>query len=482
MSNPLMNNGESEPAMRTPRIAVLWTVILAFVVSLVGAMPVANAQDEPKKEEPKAAVKDEPKKEEPKKEEPKPEPKKEEPKTEPKKEDPKPEPKPEPKKPAPKKEDPKPEPKKPESKPEPKKPEPKKPEPKPEPKKPEPKPEPKKPEPKPEPKVEDLKSTTVVINLDNPTGVAVHSSGQVFIASHDGIHRFQPKTNTCPLAISGFDTDVYGKGPKYNIGPLGLAFLNDTTLVVGDGSKPDGEELVRVYSIPAEHPGTYAKADTAAYTFGPIEAGDKSARGEGNYYGVAIVNDEIFVTNNGDDTKGWISRVVAKDGDWKESKLEPFIATKEAVGVDAPVPVSVNTDNQLVVGQMGEVNAPGDSLLTIYNPKDGKLIAKGAMDGLHDVAGLAYSEKTKKWYATDFAWVKPEEGALYELSVEPGKAGDDGVLPLTVKKTKLMSLDKPTDLAFDADGNLYIAVFGTGKEGADTSPGRLIKVEAADLK
>src|SRR5690606_17051521 len=111
---------------------------------------------------------------------------------------------------------------------------------------------------------------------------------------------------------------------------------------------------------------------------------------------------------------------------------------------------------ELVIGQMGEINVdPGDSLLTFYDPANGQLKRKLKLN-LYDVTGLAYSPKTKKLYATDFAWAKPEEGGLFELAIE----GEN------VKTTKIAKLDKPTALAFDKDGRLYVTVIGTASESA----------------
>jgi hypothetical protein len=427
-----------------------WTW-LALLAGLLLIQAPAAAQEEDPKEEPKPAAEEKPA-EQPKPAEPKPE--------EPKPEEPKPaaEPKPAEPKPA------------------------------------EPKPaEPAEPA-EPAAEAKEVTTRTVVINLDNPCGLVVHESGQVFIASHDGVHRFQPADNTCPLAISGFPTDVYGKGPEYKISALGLAFIDKEHLVVADGSRVDGEELARVYKIPEKHPGKYMKEDEAVYTFGPFKAQEGvTVKGEGNFYSAVVVGDRIVFSANGDDTKGWVLQVQKKDGKWDGAEITGYIPTKERVAeagkpVDAPVPVAVGAgdfEGQLVIGQMGEVNVPGDSLLTVYD-MEGKLVALGEMDGLSDVAGLAYSPKTKKWYATDFAWADATQGALYELDIQvgeaPAPAQGGGPKPLTIKKTKLATLDKPTAVVADADGNLYVAVFGTGKEGDQMSPGKLLKISSDQLK
>ena len=191
--------------------------------------------------------------------------------------------------------------------------------------------------------------------------------------------------------------------------------------------------------------------------------------GEGNFYSLAVINGTVFVSSNGDDTKGWIASFSIKDG--KATELTPAIATKEKTKVDAPVPLVKSPDGKLVVGQMGEVNVPGDSLLCIYDPESGEL-EKSWKTGLSDIAGLAYSPKTKKLYCTDFAWAEPDKGGLFELTVEGDK----------VTPKKLAQLDKPTALAFDKDGNLYVAVFGSGKEDDKMTPGKLLMIKAGLLK
>jgi DNA-binding beta-propeller fold protein YncE len=102
-------------------------------------------------------------------------------------------------------------------------------------------------------------------------------------------------------------------------------------------------------------------------------------------------------------------------------------------------------------------------VLAFYDPTNGSLKRK-LKTGLRDVSGLAYSPKTQTLYATDFAWKTPHEGGLFALKIE----GD------TVTTTKIAALDKPTALAFDPAGHLYVSVIGTADKGKGTDPGSLI--------
>ncbi len=309
------------------------------------------------------------------------------------------------------------------------------------------------------------KTTVVSSGLDNPSGLAVqHSTGHIFVAARSGVHRLVTGDKpTLHTEVGSFATDIYGKGPKYNIGPLGVGMLGDEHLVVADGSNLDEKEVVLVMKVGKESPKTPQTAKDAAFVLGPIKAGKDSAKGEGNYYGVAVDKSAIYITCNGDDTKGWVAKSALKDG--KPGELTPFIATKVATNVDAPVGITFSKDGKdLVISQMGEMNVPNDSLLTMYGA-DGKLI-KALKTGLHDIAGLAFSPKTGKLYVVDFAWVKTSDGGLFELTVEGDK----------VTATKVLTLDKPTALTFGKDGKLYITEFGTSTD--DKPVGKIIRVDA----
>jgi glucose/arabinose dehydrogenase len=94
-----------------------------------------------------------------------------------------------------------------------------------------------------------------------------------------------------------------------------------------------------------------------------------------------------------------------------------------------------------------------------------------AKTGLYDIADLAYSPKSGKLYVVDFAWMDTSKGGLFRLDVK--QDGD----AMKVTAEKILSLDKPSALAFSPDGTLYVTVFGTAKEGASKKPGKLLKIE-----
>lgn len=301
----------------------------------------------------------------------------------------------------------------------------------------------------------DVKVETVLGGLSNPCGIAVQpETGVVFVSDSATGRIVRIVDGKAEVVIAGSPKDVYGKGPKYDIGPLGIAFKDKNTLVVGDGGFVDGQECVRVYTIPesGKAPLDYEK-DVAA-KLGPL-AEEGEVKAEGNLYGIAVTAAGIYCTCNGDDTKGWVS--MAEIAGAKYGPLKRFIATKPAVEVDAPVAITISPQGDVVIGQMGEINKPKDGLLTFYQAKTGQKLLNLEM-GLYDPTGLAYSPKGLL-YATDFAWMATGEGGLYRLD----KDTKDG--KTTLKTTKIAGLDKPTALAFGPDGTLYVTVVGATAEG-----------------
>ena len=302
-------------------------------------------------------------------------------------------------------------------------------------------------------------SETLLSGLTNPSGVAVQpETGIVFVADSGTGRVVRVVEGKAEVVIQGFPLDSYGKEPSYAVGPLGLTFLDKDRLVVGGGGLPDGEELLRVYKLPAE--GTIEASEMLAGL--ALPALDQ-LKGEGNFHGVVYIQGALYVSCNGDDSKGWIARA-AVEGD-KVGPLERAIASRELTGVDAPGAVTAAKDGSLVVGQLGEIDVANDSLLCFYEPSGGKLLAKYAT-GLHDITGLAFAP-SGRLYAIEFAWMATDQGGLFQLV-----ANRDN--PLAVEARRLLTLDKPSAITFDDEGAAYITLFGSGD--AEKPSGSLIKI------
>ncbi len=311
---------------------------------------------------------------------------------------------------------------------------------------------------------------TVIERLNNPCGIAIQpETGHVFVADSGALRVIRIVEGKLEPVITGFPKDTYGKGPIYDIGPLGLVFIDKDTLAVGGGGKPDGEEMLRVYKVPSAGG---APIDASQMHGNPKTLpANGNVVGEGNFYGLAKGTQGIFVTCNGDDLKGWIS--LAKITGGKAINFERKIATKEATKVDAPVAITVSPEGFLAVGQMGEITLAGDSLLTFYNEKGEKL--ENFKTDLFDITGLAYGPKRGRLFATDFRWLDPDQGGLYKIIAIKDNFEK-------CKPQKIVSLKKPTALAFHPNGDLYITLAGDPFEGTGKPNGKLVMIQGLDAE
>lgn len=307
---------------------------------------------------------------------------------------------------------------------------------------------------------------TVVEGLHNPTGIAIQpETGHVFVAESGALRVIRIVDGKIEPVIVDFPKDVYGKGPIYDVGPLGLLFIDKNTLVVGGGGQPDGEDMLRVYTIP--EPGSDPiPASQMAGDPKTLSATDELP-GEGNFYGLARGDEGVFVTCNGDDAKGWIGLATLEGGKLKDFKRH--IATQEATGVNAPVAITISPEGYVTVGQMGKIDLAGDSVLTFY--RDGKMEANFET-GISDITGLAYSPQQGFLFATDFNWLSTDQGGLYKII----RTSDEKVC----KTRKIADLEKPTALAFHPEGDLYITLAGNMAESAKEPDGKLVMIKGLD--
>ena len=320
----------------------------------------------------------------------------------------------------------------------------------------------------------------IATNLNNPCGLTVRPSlpasgphelflsesgaGQVVRISTD-----KPAEKT-PV-ITSFPMGKFGDDPAYSVGPLGLEFLTRTKLAVGTGGLGKGEDVVRVYALPTD--ATSLAYDQADHSVGPIPKDSRSKTGEGAFFALAKIEDELdkalYVTSAGDPDQGWVLKASMAGN--KLADLQPFIATRRVTGAGSPSAATVNPKSRshyLLIGQMGDKGSERDSIIGFYGPTSGTpaLILK---TGLFDVTGLAYSP-SGDLYALDFAHANPKSGGVYRIDAADVNGRQ------STRAVKIAAIARPTSLAFTPDGVLYVTAFGEQTDSDKPPTGQLLKI------
>ncbi len=307
--------------------------------------------------------------------------------------------------------------------------------------------------------------------LDNPVAVTLRPGTNELLISESGagrvLHATIDQPNQATPLLTGFAPGDAPSGLGFKAGPLGIAFIDRNSFVVGTGGGKPGQDVIKLFVMP-----TGAKTlalESARQTLGPFPAGSESSTGEGFFYSLATLPDVVLATSHGDDA-GYILRAVGLQGKMF-SALRPLVKTKVVTGAGNPTAITINKRGELVVGQSASFDKPHDAVLSFFNPKNGKLLLSLPTD-LHDIFGLAYHPQSGNLYAIDFALVDGKDAGLYRIDAvrKDGKPAAAGV--------KIASLQRPTSLAFNTDGVLFVTVLGDGKDDGKNGgkSGQLLKI------
>jgi hypothetical protein len=312
-------------------------------------------------------------------------------------------------------------------------------------------------EPKPEVKVEapvELKTesgqliTRIIEGLNNPTGLAIQpETGIVFVADSGNGQILRVVDGKAEPVITDFPKESLGTTPPLNMGPLNLGFLNKDTLIVGSGGQPAGDDTVRTYTLPT--PPAPMKFDNSKVAL-TLAATEPALPAEGNFFGLAIAPNAVYVTSQGDAAKGWVN-VGNRPAVESVDQLARYIPTVEATGVPLPTAITVTPHGYLLVANIGGLGPEKDSVAAFYEAGSKKMLMKLDL-GLHDVCSLAYSAR-RQMYVLDLAWAQAESGGLFRIVED--KSAPNGL------KTKLIAkLPHPTAMCFDSFGALYVTMRG----------------------
>jgi hypothetical protein len=309
---------------------------------------------------------------------------------------------------------------------------------------------------------------SIISGLDNPTAVVLRPGTDELLVSESGAGRIlrvavgSPAKST-PL-ITGFPVADAPAGLGFRVGPLGIAFIDRNVFVVGSGGSKLGQEVVRLFTMPSAD--KTLTVDSAQQSLGPFPASSESTTGEGFFYSVLTLPEMVLVTSHGDDA-GYVLRSVSLQGK-TFSGLRPLIKTKALTGAGNPTALAITKRGELVVGQSGSFDKPNDAMLSFFNPKNGKLLLT-LPTGMHDIFALAYHPQSGNLYALDFAFAEGKDAGLYRIDAakKDGKPAAVGV--------KIATLQRPTAMAFNGDGALYVTVLGDAKQ-AGAKSGQLLKI------
>jgi len=323
-----------------------------------------------------------------------------------------------------------------------------------------------------------FQAQVLLADLDNPAGLALHptqTKGQPFelyIAESGAGRVVRVSTSTLTKdavrktddIIVDFPLGTFGRQPEHRVGPLGLAFISRTKLVVSAKGESPGADLLACYSLPTS--GAVLTAAEQDHAVGPLDPKLALRVDDLQFSGLAMTDKTLFATSGGRDSQGWVLKSGVEANHL--AYLQAFIELQKEVGFGAPAGIAVIPPPGpafMVVGLMGSRETPKDSRLVFFVPATGEL-ALSLPTGLHDIISLAYSP-SGQLYAADFSFTDEQAGGVYRI--------DDARLEgrQTCRAVKIASIIRPVGLAFAPDGSLLVTAFGQGE---NAKQGTLVKI------
>lgn len=321
-----------------------------------------------------------------------------------------------------------------------------------------------------------FQTEVLIADLDNPTGLALlptqAKSGpyQLFLAESGAGRVIQVSTTALDKAsnvIVDFPFGTFGQRPEYKVGPLSLAFISRSRLVVGCKGASPGADLLKCYSITLG--GASISADKQDRAVGPLKKKITSNIDDLQFAGLVTTEKMLFATTGGRDSQGWLLKSGIEAN--RLAYLQPFVDFQKVAGFGGPAGIAMIPQPRpsfLVVALTGSRETPSDSRLSFFVPSNGEL-ALDLPTGLNDIVSLAYSP-TGQLYAADFSWQNEADGGVYRI--------DDARIEgqQTCRAVKVAAIVRPMSLAFAPNGSLFVTAFG---EGENEKQGALIKITGA---
>lgn len=290
------------------------------------------------------------------------------------------------------------------------------------------------------------KVDTVLRGLVNPSSVSFSPDGELTVCDARGLvvvlKGDQPVNH-----VTGFDTEHWKsneEGKKwYAVGPLS-AIWSDSTLIVTDAGKVDGEETLLFFDAKG-------KADSGTKTNSvPPTSDDPADKGEGNLTGMSLSKDgsTVYVCGQGFDGKSW---VLSADVNSKE--LKPLLSADEnGIEINSPMQTVVGEGNSLFVLYSGK-GGEADGLIVRWDVVTKKPTAQWTLPSVINPMGLAHIEGNQ-FAVVENNWSLEQTNAGRVLVATLGDEGE-----AEVEETGV-SLNGPVSCAFGPDDRLYVSQLG----------------------
>ncbi|MEM9943089.1 MAG: hypothetical protein AAF939_16110 [Planctomycetota bacterium] len=317
---------------------------------------------------------------------------------------------------------------------------------------------------------QEIEIQTIVEGLNHPMGVTVQpETGTIFVSDSGAARVIRIIDQEIEEVVIGFPVDQVAE-QNATLGPLGLCFLDQNTLVIGEGGQATGEDQILRYKVPAVGEPSLNYSDFLGKPM-TMPAAEKRCA-EQDFQSIVSGARGVFVASRGDHEKGWISLATHStelEEHWTE--FSRLIPSRILTNCQRASCLTKSPQGYLLVGLKGQANETKDSSIAFFS-EEGELLSQYQC-GLKEVAGLAYDPSSNRLFAID----SPKEavvGGLYQL-IEFTQENRTLCQPRLI-----VPLPNPTSCCFDPHGNLLVTLAREKDEKNDAS-GSLIQVNRVDL-
>lgn len=292
----------------------------------------------------------------------------------------------------------------------------------------------------------ETKVQTVLRGLVNPSSVSFNADGELTVCDARGLVVVL-KGDQAMNYVSGFDTEHWKsneEGKKwYAVGPLS-AIWSDSTLIVTDAGKADGEETLLFFDAKGK-----ASSGTKTNSVPPT-SDDPADKGEGNLTGMSLSQDgsTVYVCGQGFDGKSWVLA-----GDVASKELKPLLSADDnGIETNSPMQTVVGDDNTLYVLYSG-AGGKADGLIVRWDLGTKKPSGQWTLPGVINPMGMAHVDGDK-FAVVENNWALNQTNQGRVLVVTLGEPGEAAISETGV------SLDGPVACGFGPDNRLYVTQLG----------------------